>query len=178
MTAINETPLEAAAIAFNEAELRKGSVSLGDQLAAAIAAYREADVGQFASSTAVLGIGDEQMQGIQDAIEQRFPAIREQTRKFFDGILDEALNGFSDHFANDTRWNLDRLIVEKAKLLVNALLQGDERVLKDSLGWRWCEKNRRAVLDAVSDYAAKAEVERLREQVKNLEESLRFRGSY
>jgi hypothetical protein len=43
MTNINQNALEAAAIAFNEAGVIQGIVSLGDQLTAAIKAFHQAE---------------------------------------------------------------------------------------------------------------------------------------
>ena len=183
MSAVNKSAINTAAVAFRESEIIHGTGSIHDNVEAAIVAYQEAaDLDdQFAGSTAVLGIGDTQLQAVQDAIEQQVTDnghLREKARKFFDSILCEMLDGFEAHFANDTRWNLDRLIVGKAKLLVDALLRGEEKVKESFVGWSWNEKTRRAVLDAIGDYAAKVEVEQLRKQVESLNETLRYRGNY
>ena len=183
MTTLNPEHLNTAAVAYRESEIVNGSGSFHDNVEAAILAYRDAADrdDEFASSTAVLGIGDEQMKSIEDAIEQRLSGngvLREKARKFFDHALCEMLDGFESHFANDTRWNLDRLVVDKAKLLVDAILRGDEKVMESFAGRSWNGPTRKAVLDAIGDYAARAEVDRLREQVKSLEESLKYRGGY
>lgn len=183
MTRINQRALEAAADAFGAEELRGGVISLGDQLSAAIEAYQqaEADGDDYRHSTAVLGVGEKQMEAVQELVEQHVTGnghLREKTRKFFDGVLCEMLDGFEAHFANDTRWNLQTLIIKKAELLVDALLQGDEAVMKSFLGWSRQNKNRQAVLEAIGDYAAKAEVEGLRKEVDLLRERDRYRGSY
>ena len=183
MSKLSPTALNAAAIAYCESEVVNGSGSYHDNVEAAVTAYQhalDADT-EFAVSTVVLGIGDDQLKAVEDAIDQRLTGngyLREKARKFFDSALCEMLDGFEQHFASDTRWNLDRLIVDKAKLLVDAILQGDETVMKTFVGWSWNGRTRQAVLAAIGDYAAKAEVEQLRNQVKNLEESLKYRGGY
>lgn len=180
MTTLNPDALNTAALAFRESEIVHGSGSYHDNVEAAITAYQDA-TNEFAASTAVFGIGDAEMQAVQDAIDQRLTGngeLREKARKFFDHALCEVLDGFEQHFTSDTRWNLDRLVVRKVHLLVDALLRGDENAMRQYVGWSWTGDTRKAVLDAIGDYAAKQEVERLREQVKSLEESLKYRGGY
>lgn len=182
MTNINPTALDAAAVAFRESEVVHGTGSIHDNIEAALVAYREAVIqdNEFAASTAVLGIGDEQMKAVEDAIDERVTGnslLREKARKFFDSILCEMLDGFEQHFANDTRWNLDRLVVKKANLLVDALLRGDDNATRNFVGWPWNDETRKAVLDSIGDYAAKAEVEQLRKEVESLKETLRYRSA-
>ena len=180
MTTINKEALNVAAVAYHESEVVNGSGSHHDNVEAAILAYLGAAdrADEYAVSTAVLGIGESRLQAVQDAIEQRLTGngeLREKARKFFDHALCEVLDGFEAHFANDTRWNLDRLIVDKAKLLVDALLRGDEAVMKSFIGWSYQQKTRRAVLDAIGDYTAKTEVEDLRERIIELEKRSKWR---
>lgn len=181
MTTLNPEHLNTAAVAYRKSEVVNGSRSYHDNVEAALRAYQDATDGddEFAASTAVLGIGDDQLKAVEDAIDQRLTGngeLREKARKFFDGALCEMLDGFESHFASDTRWNLDRLVMDKAKLLVDAVLRGDEKVMETFVGRSWNGWTRKAVLDATGDYAARAEVDRLREQIKGLEESLRYRG--
>lgn len=183
MKTIDKEALNTAALAYRESEVINGSGVYHDNVEAAILAYDEvADQdNEFAASTAVCGIGDERLKAVEDAIEDRVIGndhLRKKTKKFFDDILCEMLDGFASHFANDTRWNLDRLIVEKGKLLVDALLRGDEKAMETFVGWSWNEGTRKAVLDSIGEYTAKAEVERLRERVQSLEESLKYRSGY
>jgi hypothetical protein len=177
MTCIDKNAINSAAIAYCEAEVLNGSGSHHDNVEAAIRSYLDA-ANEYAPSTAVLGIGDDQLQAVEDSISERITGngeLREKARKFFDNVLCELLDGFETHFANDTRWNLDRLIVTKAKLLVDALLRGDESVMNSFVGWSYQQKTRRAVLSAIGDYAAKTEVEDLRDRVIELEKRLKWR---
>lgn len=177
MTTLNPNTLNTAAIAYRQSEIIHGSGSYHDNVEAAITAYHNAE-SDYADSTAVLGIGEERLEAVEKAIEQRITGndfLREKTKKFLDGILCDLLDGFEAHFANDTRWNLDRLIVSKAKLLVDAMLRGDEQVMQSCIGWSWNGSTRRAVLEAIGDYAAKAEVEQLRHDINEMEKRLKWR---
>lgn len=116
-----------------------------------------------------------------DKIENDFDeklklSIKSKLKKCIEDVREEIELEYYTNYADNLKYFLNELVLDKAKALVSGLLEGDEVAMRTFLNFGY---SRPKVLEAVIDYAAKIEIAELKEENKSLRESLNFsRGGY
>lgn len=98
-------------------------------------------------------------------------SIQSTLKKAIEDVRSEIENEYYAKYSDNLEYYLNDLVLQKAKALVVGLLEGDEKCLKHFIDFGY---SREKILESVVDYTAKKEIEKLREDNKELSDKLRY----
>ena len=98
-------------------------------------------------------------------------SIKEMLKKAIESVREDIELEYYANYSSNLEHYLNDLALDKAKALVEGLLNGEDQALRTFLKFGY---SRPRVLEAVIDYASKIEIEELRIENKSLRQSLDF----
>jgi hypothetical protein len=103
---------------------------------------------------------------IEDDFNEKIKVlVGEKLKKTIEDVREEIELEYYANYSDNLRHFLDSLVLDKAKALVVGLLDGDKDCIRTFLEFG---HSREKVLASVIDYAAKIEIEDLRQEIKRL----------
>ena len=98
-------------------------------------------------------------------------SIKSTLKKTIEDVREDIEREFYTNYSSNLEYYLNDLALDKAKALVNGLINGEEKALRVFIEFGY---SRPKILESVVDYAAKVEIKQLKEQNEYLRQSLQF----
>lgn len=109
---------------------------------------------------------------IQNDFDQKLKtSIESSLKKAIENVRAEIESEYYANYSDNLESYLHQLALDKARNLVVGLLEGDKKCLEYFIDFGY---SREKILESVVDYAAKKEIEKLREDNKELSDNLKY----